>query len=313
MRHLAFVLLLLVVMYLLYPLSTLATDMIITALPDFVAVPPIVIVSNATSIDNASAILHGNITLAGGDNLSRRGFEWGAATGNYTFSWNETGSFGVGEFEHKITELSVETHYFWRALAENEVGINYSEELDFWTTGYPLAPTDFTITQIGTNDITINWTMGVGATLTLIRGSTEGYPETVDDGYLVYNSSGTSVNVTGLSLNFESYYYRTWSWNTYGYSEDYAEANVGATVTTTTILEIAPGLILAVGLCAFAMWKRGWFRILAGLSVMIWGIAAMSYDIKIAAALLAAGLILFILGVMHIIDTKGMEEGEWEI
>lgn len=225
------------------------SDVTVTATPPTLV--PIVASSNATGIISSSATLHGNITDTEGDNASLRGFEWGLSAGNYTWSWNQTGDYGTGVFEYQIPDLTAETHYYWRALAENVAGIGYSGELDFWTTGECYAPTNFTITRTGTNSINITWERGPSATLTVIRGSTDGYPEDVTDGYLVYSGNSTFVEVDGLSLNFDKYYYRAWSWNEYGYSEDYAEDWIGG----NAMLAIFLGG-LALGITGLSFWRR---------------------------------------------------------
>lgn len=55
-----------------------------------------------------------------------------------------------------------------------------------------------------------------------------------------------------------------------------------------------PEVILVVALLGFALWKKGWPRIILSICIIIWGTFAMSYDIKIAAPLIAIGSVLFI-------------------
>lgn len=59
-----------------------------------------------------------------------------------------------------------------------------------------------------------------------------------------------------------------------------------------------PEIILVAALLGFALWKRGWIRIILCLGIIIWGIFFMPYDAKVAAPLLGVGVVLFILGVM---------------
>lgn len=238
-------------------------DISVTAQPTAV---PEVVTLNATGITSISGILNGNVTDAGGFGSVTVGFQWGNLTGNYTESWNTTGT--VGAFGHEVAGFSPGTHVFYRAFVVNDLGADYGNETDFWTLFIPLAPTNFTITRTGTNDITINWTMGDGANTTVIRGSTDGYPETVTDGYLVYNSSGTSVNVTGLSLNLDRYYYRAWSWNSYGYSVDCAQAQIGGEGMLAMFL-----VVLALGVSGLFLWRRNIvFAIGASLSWLAIGL-----------------------------------------
>jgi len=59
-----------------------------------------------------------------------------------------------------------------------------------------------------------------------------------------------------------------------------------------------PEIILVVALLGFALWKKGWIRIMLCLGIITWGIFFMPYDAKVAAPLLGVGVILFILGLM---------------
>jgi len=231
------------------PLVVLAADPVITitVLP---IVSPTVTSSPATGITSTSAILHGAITRTGNENAHTRGFEWGFSTGNYTLSWNETGSFGVGSFFHSVSNFTLGQQVFWRAFAFNNYGEAHSEERSFITSLIPNAPTDFTITQISHNSINITWTKGIGANTTLIRGSAYGYPD-ISGGYVAYNDTGTWVVVEDLNLSSEVYSYRAWSWNDYGYSDDYAEAQIGGAVMLSLFLGG-----LALGVSGLFLWKR---------------------------------------------------------
>lgn len=63
-----------------------------------------------------------------------------------------------------------------------------------------------------------------------------------------------------------------------------------------------PQIIFALGLLGFALWKKGWVRVLLAICIIIWGVFAMSYDIKIAAPLLAIGTILFFMDILKMIQ-----------
>jgi len=55
-----------------------------------------------------------------------------------------------------------------------------------------------------------------------------------------------------------------------------------------------PEIILVVALLGFALWRKGWSRIILSICIIIWGTFALSYDIKVAAPLIAVGVVLFI-------------------
>jgi len=237
------------------------------------------------------------LTSLGNANVTCQGFEWGYYTGNYTMSWNTTGNFTIGAFSHGINTLLPNWTVYWRAFAINEHGQGNSTELNFLTTGLPYAPTDFTVTELDTTMANITWGMGLYANTTIIRGSTIGYPRSVTDGYLVYSGNETSHTVGNLNLDTTTYYYRAWSHNNYGYSQNYAQDYAGDPIGL-------PPLVFAVGLCGFALWKKDWVRVLLAISIIIWGAFAMEYDIKIAATLLSVGTILFFIGILRLIKRQ---------
>lgn len=202
-----------------------------------IAVAPTVSSSAATGITSTTALLHGNIDDDGNEACGMRMFQWGLASGNYTYSWNETGSFTEGAFSHIISSLPLGTQIFWMASANNTIGTGNSSERSFWTLSLPLAPTNFQATVIGTDPTTYNltWTMGVGANWTMIRGSSDGYPISITDGYLVYNGTGTDVMVSGIDVSANSYYYSAWSGNAYGVSLDYATTLIRGNISLAFI------------------------------------------------------------------------------
>ena len=72
-----------------------------------------------------------------------------------------------------------------------------------------------------------------------------------------------------------------------------------------TLLQVVP----ADKDTAFAWFKKGWLRILLSVVIIIWGVFAMQYDVKVAAPLLAIGTVLFFMGIMNrISDAKQARE-----
>jgi hypothetical protein len=59
-----------------------------------------------------------------------------------------------------------------------------------------------------------------------------------------------------------------------------------------------PEIILVLAMLGFALWKKGWIRLILCLGIITWGIFFISYDAKVAAPLLGVGVVLFILGIM---------------
>ena len=70
----------------------------------------------------------------------------------------------------------------------------------------------------------------------------------------------------------------------------------------TTILDPVglPQIIFIIALCFFALWKTSWIRLLLAICILIWGVWAVPYDIKIGAPLIAIGTVLFFLSLMKV-------------
>jgi|GEM_PF-4230458 len=238
----------------------------LTAAADTTTAPPTVVGINATGITSTTATVGGNITETGGGNSHTIGFDWGLASGNYTETWSTTGTFGLGVFDHEITDLPINTDVYWRAFAINSVGRGNSTEHQFTTLiALPLAPTDFTAIQSGADKATLTWTMGAGAATTMIRVSETGSPRTVVSGYQVYNAGSTSVEVDGLNFQTTQYSFSAWSENSEGYSEDYAEAKIGGSMLMMGFFGF-----LGLGLIGLFLWKR--IAFLAYAAAGVWAL-----------------------------------------
>ena len=182
----------------------------------------------------------------------------------------------------------------------------------------PLAPTDFEIEQTGASSANITWVKGTAANITIIRGSTSGYPFSIFDGDAVYSGNSTYVEVGTLDLGLYTYYYRAWSQNEYGTSTLYAQASIGigaapsadVSALTAMIISLIEGpmgivnMMFAVALMGFAFWKKSWVRVVLSMALIIWGIFAMEYDIKIAGPLIGIGTVLFIMATMNLIGRR---------
>jgi hypothetical protein len=265
--------------------------------------PPLLTANDATDVGPSSATLNGEIIYRGSSNVTCRGFEWGYATGNYTVTWNETGEFSEGTFSHDVSGLTGNVDVYWRAFAISAEGQGNSTELSFLTTALPLAPTNFVVTGVGDTMVGISWTMGVRADTTVVRGSSDGYPSSVTDGYLAYSGNETSLTIDSLDLQTSTYYYRAWSYNDYGYSTSYAQGYVGNPLGIPQQTMFIIGLCVSFGMVGFAFWKKGWLRIILSIGVIIWGVYFMSYDVKIAAPLIAVGAVLFIMAILKQIQS----------
>jgi hypothetical protein len=188
----------------------------------------------------------------------------------------------------------------------------------------PLAPTNFTITELSATSVNITWTMGVAANSTIIRADTSGYPWTVLDGNAIYSGNATYVVVEGLSLTDTCYYFRAWSENEYGTSSTYAQDSVGDCEPPTgdiddflallvPLIDGPVGLVnmmFAVALMGFAFWKMGWLRVTFSASLIIWGAATTPHDMKMAAPFIAVGVVLLLMAILQLISDYRDDRGE---
>lgn len=142
-----------------------------------------------------------------------------------------------------------------------------SDTVTVTATGFIVgAPGDFTLIYITDFQIQIIWVKPATANNTMVRASYNGFPETRDDGYLVYYGMGTSANDTAVNLDETAtpVYYRAWSEDSDGvWSSGYAEGEIGGIgVTLIALGLLALGLTVAMflsrsmmlGFPAFMFW-----------------------------------------------------------
>lgn len=140
----------------------------------------------------------------------------------------------------------------------------------------PYPPMDFEIIQTAIHNITLTWTPGFTANITIIRGSTSGYPFSVFDGDAVYSGNGTSVVVTGVNLDTTTYYYRAWGQSEYGVSTGYAEAHIGGTMATSGAILLVFLFLFPISFTGLYTWKREiWIGIVAAVGWLCMGLYLM--------------------------------------
>lgn len=63
-------------------------------------------------------------------------------------------------------------------------------------------------------------------------------------------------------------------------------------------------LIFIVLLCIIALWQKGLLRVIPAIAIIAWGATTVSYDVKVGIPLIALGLVLFILGLFRLIESR---------
>lgn len=101
---------------------------------------PTVTTQDATEVSQNQVKGNGNITCAGGENCTERGFEYGY-TKTDTWTKKETGSYEAGAFNLTIDSLQANTEYWYRAYAVNSIGTGYGEWVKFQTSATGVIPT----------------------------------------------------------------------------------------------------------------------------------------------------------------------------
>ncbi len=129
---------------------------------------PEVTTKNATSIEDEEATLNGRVD--GNDSSTRVWFEWGEDRDDLdeTTSERSVGS-GTTTFNARISNLDEDTTYYFRAVAENDEGIDYGSVLSFRTDD-----------NGGSNnnddepDVTTKSATNIGSTSATLRGEVDG-------------------------------------------------------------------------------------------------------------------------------------------
>jgi hypothetical protein len=171
------------------------------------------------------------IDAVGKGSITKRGFQWGIGQ-QVVETYTETGSFGVGDFSHEITGLSVGESYFYRAWCENDQGIffgkwqNYKTSTILAPTVHTLNITDITATSVIANGVISN----IGGANCNRRGFKYGLSQA--DTWQNYQSGsfgtgGFSRSITGLDPD-TTYYIRAFAINS-------AACGFGSYVEFTTL------------------------------------------------------------------------------
>lgn len=116
---------------------------------------PAVTTTTVSSIDTNSASSGGDVTADGGDSVTARGVAF-STSANPT-SGTTDGS-GLGVFTSSLTSLSLNTEYFYRAYATNNVGTAYGVESSFYTLAATPGVLVVNNPQFTTLDVTVNAT-----------------------------------------------------------------------------------------------------------------------------------------------------------
>ena len=94
---------------------------------------PVVTTLDASDITTTSARLHGNLYSLGDYSSANVSFEWGTTSGALDYETNPETMTSEGDFSADLTDLAVNTDYYFRAKAVANDETVYGEELSFNT------------------------------------------------------------------------------------------------------------------------------------------------------------------------------------
>jgi len=133
---------------------------------------------------------------------------------NITIIWD---SDDVNSTEYDVVELWNDTVKLADMKTDNDFifsadyDITYDFQIKCRMLYTPGAPTGFTATAVGTDQIDLSWTVGSNSDKTYVEWNSS--PSwSLGVGTLLYNGSGTSTSHSGLDPH-TTYYYQTWGWN----------------------------------------------------------------------------------------------------
>ncbi|AAW39849.1 DUF2341 domain-containing protein [Dehalococcoides mccartyi] len=149
--------------------------------------------------------------------------------------------------------------------------------------GKPADPANLSA-DISGNNIELTWVKGdLSLSTVIVRGSLH-YPESPDDGLVVYDGPAESFTDTGAAGELSTHYYRAWGYSGWGYSDGYSQDRTEG---------IMIGVIITLGLIAIAYIKRDIIMtIIAGISLLLLGYGIIDPDIGGNAIIQALPIIL---------------------
>lgn len=213
---------------------------------------PTVRTKDITNITHNSATGGGNVTDDNGLTVTERGICWSTNAYPTIDGDHKASGSGLGEYTCNMSNLTLNTMYYVRAYAINNVGVSYGDQKVFQTGGGATVTTS-PVTNITHNSAKCggNVTNSGGMTVTErgICWSTNTYP-TINNSH-VSSGSGTgsfTATMTGLSPS-TMYYVRAYAKNStgtsYGEQVFFSTTSGGSSATVPTVTITSPTNITA--------------------------------------------------------------------
>jgi hypothetical protein len=87
------------------------------------------------------------------------------------------------------------------------------------------APKNFEVERYQKTSVKIRWEKGTNSDTTIIVRKTGNYPDSISDGTIIYNGTGTDF-IDSSTQTGKHYYYRAWSYVNGFYSQNYGQGNI---------------------------------------------------------------------------------------
>lgn len=208
--------------------------------------------NSVSDITPTSAMCGGNIIVPSGNTfaITARGVCWSENHNPTTADNHSSDGSGAGAFTSSITGLKVNTIYYVRAYAINQLGTYYGEEKSFTTNDGAVLVTTSEVTSVTPTTAMCGGVITVpsGNTFPITtRGvcwSTSHNPVVTGDHTSDGSGAGSfTSSITGLAVN-TTYYVRAYATNQqdtyYGEEKSFSTTSGLPTVTTKDITSIAP-------------------------------------------------------------------------
>ena len=229
--------------------------------------PPTIVNNAASSVDFTNATLNGTVTNTGGETPNVTIYYGDNDGGTNTGSWDNFVTVGAqsGAYSSELINLTSNTTYFFRALAQNSGGTSWAPSTENLTTlAYSLA----TLTNSAATNITgtaaqvsgdVTSTGGDIPTITIYYGDNDGgtTPGNWDDSIsLGLKGADFSTALSGLS-QLTTYFYRASAQNAAGISW----ASSSLSFTTLEVSELVINEFMAANDGGMANNANSWYPI----------------------------------------------------
>jgi hypothetical protein len=194
---------------------------------------------DVTDIASTSVTCGGTLSLENGNTLpvTARGVCWSTNHNPTTANNHTDDGSGIGSYTSYITNLTINTNYYVRAYATNEVGTFYGEEKTFTTNSGEITVTTNSVTSIGPEtaicggNATVSNENNLPITAKGVCWATTQNPTIFDNHSIDGTGTGAFVSYISGLTSATIYYVRAYAsneFNTY-YGEERVFATNGAT------------------------------------------------------------------------------------